>query len=112
MDRTFGQRIKELREQHSFTLREVAQAVDITAGYLSLLENNKHVGLPSEETICKIAELYKAQAEELILLADKLPSDEYEAIKTARKNGTVTREHIFELLTNGRTLKEKSKSKL
>jgi HTH-type transcriptional regulator, competence development regulator len=98
MDETFGHKIKELREAAMLKLRDVSRSTGLTSGYLSLLENGKQIGLPSEETIRKIAELYGANADELILLADKLPSDEYEAIKSARRNGTLSKEHVFEML--------------
>lgn len=97
MEQTFGQRLRNLREQSKFTLREAAQKIGLTSGYLSLLEHEKQVGLPSEETIRKIADLYSINADELILLAGKLPSDEYEAVKAARKNG-LGKEEFFQLL--------------
>lgn len=98
---SFGQKIKELRENNQLTLREAAQQLDLTSGYLSLLENGKQVGFPSEDTIRKIARLYSINPDELILLADKLPSDELEAIKDARRNGLGKKE-FFELLRTAR----------
>lgn len=84
---TFGKKLKQLREFHKLTLREVARKTDLTSGYLSLLENEKQIGFPSEDTIRRIAEIYTTDPDELILLSGRLPQDEYENVKNARLSG-------------------------
>jgi transcriptional regulator with XRE-family HTH domain len=57
---------------HSLTLRELAERLSIDFTYLSKIENGK--GLPpSEATIGRIAEVFNIDADELTLLAKKLP---------------------------------------
>ena len=71
---TFGTRIRQLRKEHDLTLRELAEQVGIDFTYLSKIENGKG-DPPSEETIRRLAKVLHADAEELVLLADKLPAD-------------------------------------
>lgn len=95
---TFGERIKQLREQNNISLRELAKRVELTAGYISQLERNLTLaGLPSEENIKKIARVLNANETELLLLADRLPSEVVSDIKEKMRNG-LTSEQIFELL--------------
>jgi transcriptional regulator with XRE-family HTH domain len=39
---TLGERIRQLRRQGGISLKQMADATDISLGFLSLLENNKH----------------------------------------------------------------------
>jgi len=71
---TFGSRIRQLRKEHDLTLRELAAQVGINFTYLSKIENQKG-DPPSEEAIRRLAKALNADAEELILLAKKLPAD-------------------------------------
>jgi XRE family transcriptional regulator of biofilm formation len=97
--KTFGERIRKLREQQNISLRELAKKVGITAGYLSQLERNITLaGLPSEENIIKMAKALNTDETELILLAGKLPSDMTDMLKENMRNGTIKKEQVFELL--------------
>lgn len=69
----FGNRIRQLRKEHGLTLRELANQVDIDFTYLSKIENGRGPA-PAEATIRRLAEVLHADADELILLADKLPT--------------------------------------
>lgn len=71
---TFGDRIRQLRKEHDLTLRELAEQVGIDFTYLSKIETGRGVP-PSEETIRRLANRLNADAEELVLLADKLPTN-------------------------------------
>lgn len=71
---SFGNRIRQLRKAHRYTLRELADLVGIDFTYLSKIENDR-APAPAEERIRTLAVLLDADAEELILLADKLPAD-------------------------------------
>ncbi|CAN5220901.1 helix-turn-helix transcriptional regulator [soil metagenome] len=70
----FGDRIRELRKGFDLTLRELAQQVGIDFTYLSKIENG-HGPAPAESTIRRIASALNTDAEELIILANKLPID-------------------------------------
>jgi transcriptional regulator with XRE-family HTH domain len=72
VDETFGQRIKRLRLESGMTQREVAAKLKIDYTYLSKLENGRGEA-PGEATIRGLAELLKADPEELLALAGKLP---------------------------------------
>jgi transcriptional regulator with XRE-family HTH domain len=73
MNTTFGDKIRQLREQKGYKLRELARLTEISPGYLSQMERDMLPGLPSEETITLLSEYLSADKLELMLLADKLP---------------------------------------
>lgn len=70
---TFGGRIRQLRKEHDLTLRELADQVGIDFTYLSKIETGRGVP-PAEDTIRRLAQRLDADPEELVLLADKLPT--------------------------------------
>ena len=93
---TFGERIRQLRKEKKLTQQELADMVGINFTYLSKIENDKigrnHVDgdsenqfrihaivniesseFPSEETIKKLAKALEASADELLLMAKKVP---------------------------------------
>lgn len=70
----FGPRIRQLRKEHDLTLRELAERVGVNFTYLSKIETGKG-DPPSEETIRRLAQVLDVDPDQLILLADKLPSD-------------------------------------
>jgi transcriptional regulator with XRE-family HTH domain len=72
----FGQRIRDLREAKrktnpEFSLRRFAQAVGISATFLSKVEVGEALP-PKAEKIIKIAELLEIDADELLGLAGKV----------------------------------------
>lgn len=69
---TFGVRIRQLRKAHNLTLRELAEQVGINFTYLSKVENDR-ADPPAEATIRRLANALGVDADELILLAGKLP---------------------------------------
>lgn len=71
---TFGSRIRQLRKVQDLTLRELGERVNMDFTYLSKIENGKG-DPPSEDAIRRLAIVLQTDAEELILLADKLPTD-------------------------------------
>lgn len=70
----FGERIRQLRKEHHMTQRELADLVSIDFTYLSKIENGHGVP-PAEATIRRLADVLDTPAEELVLLANKLPAD-------------------------------------
>jgi transcriptional regulator with XRE-family HTH domain len=75
----FGKRIRDLRAAKKeadpkFSLRQFAQAVGISATYLSKVENGEF-DPPAPDTIKKIAALLGTDADELLALAGKVDPD-------------------------------------
>lgn len=97
-EKTFGERMKELRIREKLSLRDLANRVGLSAGYLSQLENNKLSisGFPSEENISKIASVLNADETELALLAGKLSSEISDLIKAQLSKGIVTRTEVLD----------------
>jgi transcriptional regulator with XRE-family HTH domain len=72
---TFGKRVRELRRAKNLGQRALAAKVGVSFTYVSRIENeNLDFGpYPSEELIVKIAKALEADADELMLLAKKIP---------------------------------------
>lgn len=72
---TFGQRIRELRQEKGWTLRQLAPKVGVGFTYLSKVETGKldFGDYPSEALIHRLAYALNADEEELLILADKIP---------------------------------------
>ena len=72
----FGDRVRVLRVRCGLTQQQVANRVDVSVSYISKVENGKlHFGdYPSEKFIHKLAEQLNADEDELLLLADKVPT--------------------------------------
>jgi transcriptional regulator with XRE-family HTH domain len=99
---TFGEKIKQRRLEKGFSIRELSRRLDVSAGYLSHLERNQtFVGLPSEENIIKISNLLELDMDEMIILADKIPSKITDEIKNQLQSGKSSKE-IIELLKRER----------
>jgi len=79
----FGKRIRELRKKASMNQREVASKVGINFTYLSKIEGGV-MPPPSEDKIIKLAKVLNADKDELITLADKVPSDLAQILKNRR----------------------------
>jgi transcriptional regulator with XRE-family HTH domain len=71
----FGERLRTLRKAKGFTLRALAAKVDVNFTYLSKIENHKldFGDYPGEGLIRKLAKVLKADEDELLLLAEKVP---------------------------------------
>lgn len=88
-NKEFGQRVRELREEKkktnpSFSLRQFAQAVGISATFLSKVETGEFAP-PSAENIKKMAELLEVNADELLALAGKVDPELPEIIREQPK---------------------------
>jgi transcriptional regulator with XRE-family HTH domain len=71
---TFGERLRQLRLAQHMNQRALAARVGIDFTYLSKIENER-MAPPSAETIVKLAQALHASADELLLLANKVPED-------------------------------------
>jgi len=77
---SFGQRLRELRQQLGMTLKELDARVDVNYTYLSKIETGI-LPPPSEKVVIRLAEVLNADREELLLLAGILPPDIIEKLK-------------------------------
>jgi HTH-type transcriptional regulator, competence development regulator len=89
-----GQRIREIRKNHNLTQRQLADRVGINFTYLSRIENDRldDEQTPREETLQKIARALNADADELLLLARRIPD--------AYRNRILARPGVFRKLLN------------
>jgi transcriptional regulator with XRE-family HTH domain len=71
----FGERLQALRKAKGYTLRELASMVGVGFTYLSKAENGKlaFADVPGEALILKLAKALDAGADELLILAKKIP---------------------------------------
>ena len=72
---TFGDRVRELRQMKSWTLRDLAEKVGVGFTYLSRVENERlnYGDYPSDALIHRLADALDADEEELLLLAKRIP---------------------------------------
>src|SRR5215467_6354248 len=82
---TFGSFIRTARERRladdsRFSLRQVAQRIDVEPAYLSKVERDE-VAPPSEATIVRLARELDEDADLLLALAGKISSDLAEIIR-------------------------------
>lgn len=71
----FGERVRELRHAKGWSLRDLAEKVDVGFTYLSRVENERlNFGdYPSDALIHKLADALEADEEELLILAKRVP---------------------------------------
>lgn len=72
---TFGERIRQLRKEMNLSQRDLATKVGVNFTYISKIENEKldFGDYPSEDLIRKLAKALRADADELLILAEKVP---------------------------------------
>ncbi len=72
---TLGQTIRSMRKALNLSQRDLAMKVKVNFTYISKIENEKldFGDYPSEELIVKIAKALDADADELLILAKKVP---------------------------------------
>jgi len=85
----FGRRIRELREAKkrtdpTFSLRQFAQALNMSATFISKVETGEF-NPPSAENIKKMAELLEVDPYELLQLAEKADPELVEMVKAQPK---------------------------
>jgi transcriptional regulator with XRE-family HTH domain len=62
-----GQRLRELREHRGLTVKEFAERIKKTPGYVSRIEARGEI--PRAELLCEIASVYRVSPKELLDLA-------------------------------------------
>jgi transcriptional regulator with XRE-family HTH domain len=71
---TFGERLRQLRLDKKINQRDLASRVGIDFTYLSKLENGR-MPPPAAGTIARISKALNAGDDELMILANKVPTD-------------------------------------
>ena len=71
--RSFGKFIRKKRLEAGYTLREFAQEVEISPTFISRMERGE-IDPPGEDKITAMAQVLSIDAEELILMAGKVPA--------------------------------------
>ena len=71
----FGQKVRKLRKGKGLSLRELAPKVEVGFTYLSKVENGRldFGDYPGEVLIRKLAMALDTEADELLILAEKIP---------------------------------------
>jgi len=110
----FGDRLRELRKARGLTQKDLAEKVEIDFTYLSKIETGG-APPPAEKTIRELARVLKTDAEDLILLAGKVPKDLGKVVTSSSviptilrgmKDGEFTEEELQQCL---RDLQERKK---
>ena len=70
---TFGAFIRRNREAKGIKLREMAREIKASATFLSKVETEDW--MPGEEKLRKIAEIIECDAEDLLVMAGRVPSE-------------------------------------
>lgn len=78
-DVNFAARIKKMREQRGISIKSLAKSLDVNYTYLSKIENSKSI--PSEIFIEKLATVFNCDANELKIMAGKIPVDVLDILK-------------------------------
>lgn len=71
----FGERVRQLRQGKKLTLRALAARIGVGFTYLSKVENERldFADYPSDDLIVKLAVALDGDADELLLMAKKIP---------------------------------------
>ncbi len=77
---TFGARLRELRKRKGINQRDLADLVGVDFTYLSKLENER-LPAPSAPVIAALAEALDTDADELAVLAGRIPADLVEVLR-------------------------------
>lgn len=77
---TFGQRLRRLREGEGISLRAFAKILDKSPTYISKIERGE-LPPPAEGLIRDIARILKQDADDMISLSGRIPSDLPEIIR-------------------------------
>ena len=71
---TFGEHIRQWREERRVGLRQFAKAIGVSPTFISKMERGTGP-LPGEETIRKMAVYFGKNPDELLAMADKVAAD-------------------------------------
>lgn len=83
MQETFGSKLRQKRRDANITQRDLAAKISVDFSYISKLENDR-LPPPAADTIVAICTVLGIEAEELLALTGKLPTEVQETISTKR----------------------------
>ena len=109
--KSLGSTLKELREIHRFTLRQVEEATDISNAYLSQLENDK-IAKPSANVLYKLSNIYNVELDTLLAAAGiigKTSSNKLLNAVALSSDSSLTKEEEEALLAYLRFIRQKQK---
>lgn len=75
-----GERLRQLRVDAGLNQRELAARVGVGFPYISKIETGKE--FPSVDVICRLAEVLGTDEDELLVMAEQIPADFVEVVKT------------------------------
>jgi transcriptional regulator with XRE-family HTH domain len=76
---TFGEALRAIRRTANISQRELANKVGLDFSYISKLENG-HLPAPAADTVVKICQALGVEAEHLLSLTGKLPTEVQQSI--------------------------------
>ena len=79
MDKTFGQKLQELRRSAGLSQRDLAEQVGVDFSYISKVENDR-LPPPAADTIVKICAALGMPPDELLALTGKITTDAREML--------------------------------
>ena len=79
--KTFGQRIRELREEKDLSLREFAKSIEVSAAFLSDVQLGRRY--PSDKILSNIATKLETTVEELRVYDSRPPLDDIKRLADA-----------------------------
>ena len=109
--KSLGSTLKELREIHRFTLRQVEEATGISNAYLSQLENDK-IAKPSANVLYKLSNIYNVELDTLLAAAgiiEKKSSNKLLNAVALSSDSSLTKEEEEALLDYLRFIRQKQK---
>jgi transcriptional regulator with XRE-family HTH domain len=104
-------KLKQLREQHKYTIRYVAERVGISGAYVSKIENGKS-DLPKPEILERFCDLYNIEMKELfgeeieVTEEFKALGVEWASLIKEMKDKQITPEEVRKYMKVIETLKE------
>ena len=110
--KSLGSTLKELREIHRFTLRQVEEATGISNAYLSQLENDK-IAKPSANVLYKLSNIYNVELDTLLaaagIIEKKSSSNKLLNAVALSSDSSLTKEEEEALLDYLRFIRQKQK---
>ena len=85
MSQTFGQTLREARQNKGYSQRELASLVGVNYTYLSKLENDRSEYPPKEDVIQELAKHLELDAAELSYLAGRITEEDAKAVQALAK---------------------------
>ena len=111
---TFGEHIRQWREEREVGLRQFAKAIGVSPTFVSKMERGTGP-LPGEETIRKMAVYFGKNPDELLAMADKVAADVLAIIikqpayaRFIRENAQLTKEQWEALARQLHVLQDKN----